>query len=85
MCSSRRRSTSITSIPPGGRGGERIQPHLTLVEVDLVPEVLAADYSRGHVPGEYRYAHHSDFIRLDALLARGGVYADVDTIFVRPG
>jgi glycosyltransferase involved in cell wall biosynthesis len=70
--------------PPWGHWWERIKPHLTLVEVDLVPEVLAADYSRGHVPGDYRYAHHSDFIRLDALHAHGGVYADIDTIFVRP-
>ena len=70
--------------PPWGQWWERIKPHLTLVEVDLVPEVLAADYSPGHVPGDYRYAHHSDFIRLDALLTHGGVYADIDTIFIRP-
>jgi glycosyltransferase involved in cell wall biosynthesis len=69
---------------PWGPWWDRIRPYLTLVEVDLVPEVLAADYSDGHVPVDYRYAHHSDFIRLDALLACGGVYADLDTIFVRP-
>ncbi|MGO9821964.1 MAG: glycosyltransferase [Solirubrobacteraceae bacterium] len=69
---------------PWGPWWERVQPHLTLVEVDLVPEVLAADYSGGLVPGAYRYAHHGDFIRLDALLAHGGVYADIDTIFVSP-
>jgi glycosyltransferase involved in cell wall biosynthesis len=69
---------------PWGRWWERIAPCLTLVEVDLVPEVLAADYSQGGVPLHYRYAHHSDFIRLDALLAHGGVYADIDTIFLRP-
>ena len=69
---------------PWGPWWDRIRPHLRLVEVDLVPEVLVADYSDGHVPGDYRYAHHSDFIRLDALLAIGGVYADIDTIFVRP-
>ena len=49
----------------------------------LVDEVLAADYSAGHVPNRYRYAHHADFIRLDALIEHGGVYADIDTIFVR--
>jgi glycosyltransferase involved in cell wall biosynthesis len=69
---------------PWGPWWERIRPHLTLAEVDLAPEVLAADYSPGHVPDKYRYAHHSDFIRLDALLAHGGIYADIDTIFVRP-
>jgi glycosyltransferase involved in cell wall biosynthesis len=69
---------------PWGPWWERIEPHLTLVEVDLAPEVLAADYSQGHVPAVYGYAAHSDFVRLDALLAHGGVYADIDTIFVRP-
>src|SRR5580658_11361035 len=69
---------------PWGPWWDRIEPHLTLVEVDLVPEVLAADYSSGRVPAAYRYAHHADFIRLDVLLAHGGVYADIDTIFVRP-
>jgi len=69
---------------PWGPWWDRIRPRLTLVDVDLVPEVLAVDYSDGHVPADYRYAHHSDFIRLDALLASGGVYADIDTIFVRP-
>jgi len=32
---------------------------------------------------KYRYAHHSDFIRLEKLIERGGVYADIDTIFVK--
>ncbi|MDA8310147.1 MAG: glycosyltransferase [Actinomycetota bacterium] len=69
---------------PWGPWWERIRPELTLDEVDLVPEVTSADYSPGLVPEAYRYAHHSDFIRLDALLAHGGIYADIDTIFVRP-
>jgi Glycosyltransferase sugar-binding region containing DXD motif len=30
------------------------------------------------------YAHEADFLRLDVLLAKGGVYADMDTLFVRP-
>ncbi|HEV3055556.1 MAG TPA: glycosyltransferase, partial [Solirubrobacteraceae bacterium] len=68
---------------PYGEWWERIRPHLTLVEVDAVEEVLATDYSAGHVPNKYRYAHHADFIRLDALIEHGGVYADIDTIFVR--
>ncbi len=32
----------------------------------------------------YRYAHLSDFARLEILQAYGGVYADLDTLFVRP-
>src|ERR1700722_6643314 len=69
---------------PWGPYWERIRPFLTLVEVDLIDEVLAADYSGGHVPEPFRYAHHADFIRLDALIEHGGIYADMDTIFLRP-
>ena len=31
-----------------------------------------------------QYAHQADFIRLRALLEYGGVYADIDTLFVKP-
>jgi glycosyltransferase involved in cell wall biosynthesis len=68
---------------PWGPWWERIRPHATAVEVDLAKEVLAAEYVPGRVPPEYRYAHHADFIRLDALIEHGGVYADLDTIFLR--
>ncbi len=69
---------------PWGPWWERVAPHLRLNEVDLVPDVAAADYSLGAVPPSYRYAHHADFVRLDALIEHGGVYADIDTVFVRP-
>jgi glycosyltransferase involved in cell wall biosynthesis len=69
---------------PWGPYWDRIRPFVTLVPVDLVDEVLTADYSEGLVPPPYRYAHHADFIRLDALINYGGVYADIDTLFVRP-
>jgi hypothetical protein len=68
---------------PWGPYWDQIAPALTLVETDLVDEVLAADYSAGRVPDVYRYAHHADFIRLDALIEHGGIYVDIDTIFVR--
>lgn len=32
----------------------------------------------------FRYAHHSDFIRLRQLSRYGGVYADMDTLFLQP-
>jgi hypothetical protein len=32
----------------------------------------------------YRYAHEADFVRLEKLLDAGGVYADIDTVFVNP-
>jgi hypothetical protein len=69
---------------PYGAYWDAIRPHLTLHRVAQVPEVLAARYDTGLVPERYRYAHHADFVRLDALIASGGVYADIDTMFVRP-
>ena len=68
---------------PWGPWWERIRPHLTLVPVEPVEAVLAADYTSAQVPEDLRYAHHADFIRLDALIEHGGVYADIDTVFVR--
>ena len=32
----------------------------------------------------YQYAHQADLIRLDVLARDGGMYADIDTVFVRP-
>jgi hypothetical protein len=69
---------------PYGVYWDLIRPHLTLVEVDLVTEVLDGPSNETLVPARFRYAHHADFIRLDALISRGGVYADMDTLFVRP-
>jgi glycosyltransferase involved in cell wall biosynthesis len=69
---------------PWGPWWDRIRRHVTLIEVDLVDEVLAANYLPRRVPTEYQYAHHADFIRLDALIEHGGVYADLDTIFLHP-
>ncbi len=68
---------------PWGPWWDRISEHLTLVPVEPIEAVLAAEYPGGLVPERFRYAHHADFIRLDALIEHGGVYADIDTIFVR--
>jgi glycosyltransferase involved in cell wall biosynthesis len=67
---------------PSGVWWERIRPHLTLVPVEPVDGVLRVDYARGSVT-ERRDAHDGELIRLDALIEHGGVYADIDTIFVR--
>lgn len=69
---------------PFGVYWDEIRPQLTLKRVDLRPEVLQARYDDRLVPEQYRYAHHADFVRLDALVEHGGIYADIDTIFVRP-
>jgi hypothetical protein len=69
---------------PYGVYWDLVRPHLVLHEVDLVPEVLAAPRDERLVPARFQYAHHADVIRLDALLEHGGVYADMDTLFVHP-
>ena len=69
---------------PFGLYWDAIRPHLELVRVSLAEEVLTASYDPRLVPMEYRYAHHADFVRLDALIRQGGLYADIDTVFVRP-
>ncbi len=69
---------------PYGVYWDAIRPHLTLKQVGLATEVLGATYDNRLVPEQYRYAHHADFVRLDALIEHGGLYADIDTIFIRP-
>ncbi|HEX7588530.1 MAG TPA: glycosyltransferase [Anaerolineae bacterium] len=60
-----------------------IRDKLELVRVDSIPFILDYPYKNRTVR-KYAYAHQSDFIRLDRLLERGGIYADLDTIFVNP-
>jgi FkbM family methyltransferase len=68
---------------PYGPYWDLIKPKLTLVKVPLVPMVQRFRYKDPGI-NRFRYAHHSDFIRLEKLLEGGGVYADIDTLFVRP-
>ena len=67
---------------PWGMYWDLVRPHLTLVKVEPVQDVEEAEYDDALVPAQYRYAHHADFIRLDALIEHGGIYADIDTVFV---
>ncbi len=67
---------------PVGDLWERVKPRLDVQRVELQPEVE-------RIPAtsplkRFRWAHHADFIRLDKLLDHGGVYADLDTLFVSP-
>ncbi len=74
---------------PYGPLWERILPHLTLHRLGKKPRDY--DTSRYAETAEGRliahlglgYAHEADFVRLDALIEHGGVYADMDTLFVR--
>lgn len=74
---------------PFGPWWDAIRPHLRLTR--------AAENVVGFVPQRYAesaegrlierlglsYAHEADFLRMDILLADGGVYADMDTLFVQ--
>jgi hypothetical protein len=75
---------------PHGPWWERIRPHLTLSRIE--PEAFVTGNPRylEHEEGRFirrlglDYAHQSDFLRLKLLIEHGGVYADIDTLFVNP-
>jgi hypothetical protein len=75
---------------PHGPWWERIRPHLTLHRVAADTRDLDTRRYRDTEEGRYiqradlMYAHEADFIRLDVLGQWGGVYADMDTLFVQP-
>jgi hypothetical protein len=68
---------------PHGPWWDAARPWLELHRVE--PEALVAgfDYPDALVR-RFSYAHHADFIRLRALIEHGGVYSDMDTLFVNP-
>ncbi len=68
---------------PFGPYWDRIRPSLDLVHVELNRTVSEFHY-RDPALRPLRYAHQADFIRLEKVLAHGGVYADIDTLFVNP-
>jgi len=67
---------------PYGAYWELIRPRVTLHRVDPVRSIDEFGYDPTVAP--FRYAHHADFVRLDALVEWGGLYADIDTLFVAP-
>lgn len=74
---------------PWGPWWDRIKPHLTLSRVKPEPFVEQSPRYLDHEEGRFirhlglDYAHHSDFLRLKLLIAEGGVYADIDSLFVK--
>lgn len=68
---------------PYGKYWDLIKDKLTLVQVDLEEFVINYKYKERGIK-KYRYAHQSDFIRLEKLITTGGIYADIDTLFVNP-
>jgi len=75
---------------PNGAYWELIKPHLDLQKVDLELFVRDNPHYAKHAEGQFikisglDYAHQADFIRLKKLIEHGGVYADMDTLFVNP-
>ncbi len=67
---------------PYGAYWDLIRPRVTLHRVDPVRTV--ADHVYDPAVARYDYAHHADFVRLDVLAEWGGIYADIDTLFVAP-
>ena len=68
---------------PYGPYWDLIRDHLTIVPVQPDAFINAYRYPQ-EILNQFRYAHHADVVRLDALITHGGIYADVDTIFVNP-
>jgi hypothetical protein len=68
---------------PWGFYWDLAKAFVTPVWVPLESFITNFRYSDPDV-ARYRYAHQSDFVRLERLLQTGGVYADIDTIFVNP-
>jgi hypothetical protein len=69
---------------PHGLYWDLIRDRLELVRVSPNRLVEAAEYTDAFIGQGLRYAHHTDFIRLEVLREHGGVYADIDTLFLRP-
>jgi hypothetical protein len=68
---------------PYGIYWDLIRPHLEIRRVKPVEEVEARSTVNADV-ASYRYAHHADVIRLDALIEEGGCYLDIDTLTIAP-
>ena len=68
---------------PYGPLWQEIRPHLELRRIDPRTPVAGHTYQD---PGmeAFRYAHAADFLRVEILLREGGIYADMDSLFLRP-
>ena len=69
---------------PWGPLWDEIKPKLRLRQWKGDIPDLAYSSGGNEREAEFRYAHEADFIRLEILEREGGVYADMDSIFVRP-
>lgn len=69
---------------PWGELWDAIRPHLTLRPLEGALPLSGYRYAEGSSSAAYGYAHASDFLRVDILQREGGVYADMDTLFLHP-
>lgn len=68
---------------PYGFYWDLARPLVELSRVEPVASVVDFPYD-DPVVRHYSYAHQADVVRLDALAEHGGLYADIDTLFVAP-
>ena len=74
---------------PHGPWWELAVPLVTIEYVEASPADWDATRYQQTREGQFiaqaglSYAHEADFLRADILLKRGGIYADMDTLFVR--
>ena len=75
---------------PHGIWWDRIKSHLQIHNVEVTPLAFDPAKYANSAEGRYiaaagfSYAHEADFLRLQILLKHGGVYADMDTLFLHP-
>lgn len=68
---------------PFGKYWDLIKDRITLVQISGSTILDGYVYQR-RIMKPYAYAHVSDFVRMEKLLDAGGIYADLDSIFVNP-
>ncbi len=68
---------------PYGFYWDLVRPLVELQRVEPVAAVVDFPYD-DPVVRRYSYAHQADVVRLDVLAEHGGLYADIDTLFVSP-
>jgi hypothetical protein len=69
---------------PWGPLWDLVSPQITLCPLPASVPLDTYAYPETSASQNYRYAHTSDFLRVAILEREGGVYADMDTLFLKP-
>mgnify|MGYP003792354697 FL=1 len=67
---------------PWGPWWEMIAPFMKLQKIEPDKFISSFTYNDPKI-SQYRYAHLSDISRLEILIKHGGIYADIDTLFIK--